>query len=322
MLDKSLEGSLLSPFWVEVDPDRLHAFAQATGQTNPQYLDLAVARAQGYRDLPIPPTFYFCLEMAAPQPMEIYERLGVDYARVLHGEQHFQYYRMAFAGERLHFAPRITSLYARKGGALEFIVLDTRVKADNGEHVADLRSVMVVNHAMAISSSKSASERVEVAISSASSNNKDLKIQPSNSLQKLVTSPITRDTLLRYAAASWDENPLHVDQSYARQAGHPDVFAHGMLSASYLSRLLTDCLDQAAIDSIHLRFVAITRLGDAVHAQVSEIDSDSVSVISPPSNIVKLNAFNQHGECKVVGTARIRMDLSHSSHQPLSAAQH
>jgi acyl dehydratase len=127
---------------------------------------------------------------------------------------------------------------------------------------------------------------------------------------------------LRYAAASWDENPLHVDQSYARQAGHPDVFAHGMLSAAYLSRLLTDCLDQAAIDSIHLRFVAITRLGDAVHAQVSEIDSDSVSVISPPSKIVKLNAFNQHGECKVVGTARIRMDLSHSSHQPLSAAQH
>jgi acyl dehydratase len=322
MLDKSLEGSLLSPFWVEVDPDRLHAFAQATGQTNPQYLDLAVARAQGYRDLPIPPTFYFCLEMAAPQPMEIYERLGVDYARVLHGEQHFHYYRMAFAGERLHFAPRITSLYARKGGALEFIVRDTRVKADNGEHVADLRSVMVVNHAMAISSSKSASERVEVAIPFAFSHNKDLKIQPSISFQKLVTSPITRDTLLRYAAASWDENPLHVDQSYARQAGHPDVFAHGMLSAAYLSRLLTDCLDQAAIDSIHLRFVAITRLGDAVHAQVSEIDSDSVSVISPPSNIVKMNVFNQHGECKVVGTARIRMDLGHSSHQPLSPAQH
>jgi acyl dehydratase len=322
MLDKSLEGSLLSPFWVEVDPGRLHAFAQATDQTNPKYLDFAVARAHGYPDLPIPPTFYFCLEMAAPQPMEIYERLGVDYAQVLHGEQHFHYYRMAFARERLHFAPCITSLYARKGGALEFIVRDTRVEAENGEHVADLRSVMVINHALAISSSESPSEPVKVAISSASSFNKDLKTQPSNSLPELVSSPITRDTLLRYAAASWDENPLHVDQSYARQAGHPDVFAHGMLSAAYLSRLLTDCLDQAAIDSIHLRFVAITRLGDAVHAQVSEIDSDSVSVISPPSKIVKLNAFNQHGECKVVGTARIRMDLSHSSHQPLSAAQH
>lgn len=69
--------------------------------------------------------------------MEIYERLGVDYAQVLHGEQHFHYYRMAFARERLHFAPCITSLYARKGGALEFIVRDTRVEAENGEHVAD-----------------------------------------------------------------------------------------------------------------------------------------------------------------------------------------
>ena len=319
MLDKRLEGSLLSPFWVEVDPGRLHAFAQAIDQTNPKYLDLAVARAHGYPDLPIPPTFYFCLEMAAPQPMEIYERLCVDYARVLHGEQHFHYYRMAFARERLHFAPRITSLYARKGGALEFIVRDTRVEAENGERVADLRSVMVVNHALAISSSESPSERVKA---SASSFNKDLKTQPSKSLPELVTSPITRDTLFRYAAASWDENPLHVDQSYARQAGHPDVFAHGMLSAAYLSRLLTDCLDQAAIDSIHLRFVAITRLGDAVHAQVSDIPSDSVSVISDPAHIVKMNTFNQHGECKVVGTARIRMDLGHSYRQPPSQRQH
>jgi acyl dehydratase len=259
------------------------------------------------------------MEMAAPQPIEIYERLGVDYARVLHGEQHFHYYRMAFARERLHFAPRITSLYARKGGALEFIVRDTRVEAENGERVADLRSVMVINHALAISSSESPSERVK---SSASSFNKDLKTQPAKSFPELVTSPITRDTLLRYAAASWDENPLHVDKSYARQAGHPDVFAHGMLSAAYLSRLLTDCLDQAVIDSMHLRFVAITRLGDAVHAQVSDIASDSVSVISDPAHIVKMNTFNQHGECKVVGTARIRMDLGHSYRQPPSQRQH
>jgi acyl dehydratase len=321
MLDKRLEGCALSPFWVQVDSARLQAFAQATDQTNPQYLDLAAARAQGYPDLPIPPTFYFCLEMAAPQPMELYERLSVDYARVLHGEQHFHYYRMAFAGDRLHFVPRITSLYARKGGALEFIVRDTRVESENGERVADLRSVMVVNHALAISSSAPTSERVVDSVSSASSSNKHLKTQPLNSLPVMVTSPITRDTLLRYAAASWDENPLHVDKSYARQAGYPDVFAHGMLSAAYLSRLLTDCLDQAAIDSIHLRFVAITRLGDAVHAQVSEIDFDSVSDITHPVNIVKMNAFNQHGECKVVGTTRFRMDLGHSHRQPLSPRQ-
>jgi hypothetical protein len=123
--------------------------------------------------------------------MEIYERLDVDYARVLHGEQHFHYHRMAFARERLHLAPRITSLYARKGGELEFIVRDTRVEAENGERVADLRSVMVVNHALAISSGESPSEPVKVTISSASSFKKDLKTQPSKCLPELVTSPIT-----------------------------------------------------------------------------------------------------------------------------------
>jgi acyl dehydratase len=309
MLNKRLEGSALTPFWVQVDPARLQAFAQAIDQTNPQYLDQVAARAQGYPDLPIPPTFYFCLEMSAPQPMELYERLGVDYARVLHGEQHFYYYRMAFAGDRLHFIPRITSLYARKGGALEFIVRDTRVESENGERVADLRSVMVVNHALAMSSSAPTSKQVVDVVSSASSSNKDLRTEPLNSLPGLVSSPITRDTLMRYAAASWDDNPLHLDQSYARKAGHPDVFAHGMLSAGYLSRLLTNWIDQASIDSIHLRFVAITKLGDAVHARVSAIDLDGGSVISHPVNIIKMNAFNQLGECKVVGTARLRMNL-------------
>lgn len=84
--------------------------------------------------------------MGAPQPMEIYERLGVDYARVLHGEQHFRYHRLAFAGERLRFVSRIAQLYERQGGALEFIVRETRVLGTDELPVANLRSVMVVRH--------------------------------------------------------------------------------------------------------------------------------------------------------------------------------
>lgn len=144
MLDMQLKGAELTPFSVEVERGRLRAFARATGQDNPIYRDEEAARAQGHPSLPVPPTFLFCLEMESPNPMEVFERLQVNYAQVLHGEQHFVYHRLAHAGETLRFKPRIADLYEKKNGALGFIVWETRVEGRDGSPVADLRSVMVV----------------------------------------------------------------------------------------------------------------------------------------------------------------------------------
>lgn len=146
MLDTRLKGIELTSFNVAVERGRLQAFAKATGQDNPVYRDEAAARAAGYPSLPVPPTFLFCLEMERPNPMEVFERLGVDYAHVLHGEQHFVFHRLAFAGETLRFKSRIADLYEKRGGALGFIVWETRVEGSDGAAVADLRSVMVVRH--------------------------------------------------------------------------------------------------------------------------------------------------------------------------------
>ena len=134
----------LTPFSVEVECGRLRAFSRVTGQDDPVYSDVAAALTAGYPSLPVPPTFLFCLEWEGPQPMKMYERLGIDYSHVLHGEQHFRYHRMAFAGETLRFAPRITDQYQKKGGSLRFLVRETRVEGEDERAVADLRSVYVV----------------------------------------------------------------------------------------------------------------------------------------------------------------------------------
>ena len=52
--------------------------------------------------------------------------------------------------------------------------------------------------------------------------------------------PVSRHTLALYCGASGDHNPIHVDLDYAKSAGLDDVIAHGMLSAGYLARMLTD----------------------------------------------------------------------------------
>jgi acyl dehydratase len=42
------------------------------------------------------------------------------------------------------------------------------------------------------------------------------------------TVAVGRQTLVAYAAASGDQNPIHQDESFARSVGLPDVIAHGM----------------------------------------------------------------------------------------------
>ena len=76
--------------------------------------------------------------------------------------------------------------------------------------------------------------------------------------------PVSRHTLALYCGASGDHNPIHVDLDYAKSVGLDDVIAHGMLSAGYLARMLTDWVPQSTIRSINNRFTAMTHIGDSV----------------------------------------------------------
>lgn len=143
MIDRRHIGTELPPFTVDVEPGRLRFFAKAIGQTDPVYADADAARAAGHPGLPVPPTFLFCLEMDGPNPAAVRELLGLDYRRILHGEQGFTYHRLAHAGDRLVFRQRIADIYDKKGGALEFIVRHTQVTTPAGEPVAELRCVTV-----------------------------------------------------------------------------------------------------------------------------------------------------------------------------------
>ncbi|MDP9971827.1 acyl dehydratase [Variovorax paradoxus] len=146
MIDRRHIGHQLPPFQVEVEKGRLRLFAKATGQTDPVYIDEAAARDAGHPGLPVPPTFFFCLEMEAPNPAAIRELLGMDYRSLLHGEQGFSYHAMAYAGDTLTFGQRIEDIYDKKNGALEFVVRKTTVSNQRDELVAELRCVTVVRN--------------------------------------------------------------------------------------------------------------------------------------------------------------------------------
>ena len=146
MIDRRHIGHELPPFQVDVEKGRLRFFTKATGQDDPVYTDEDAARAAGHPGLPVPPTFFFCLEMESPNPAAVRELLGIDYRRLLHGEQGFTYHRMAYAGDTLSFQQRIEDIYDKKNGALEFVVRKTSVTNQRGEPVADLRCISVIRN--------------------------------------------------------------------------------------------------------------------------------------------------------------------------------
>ena len=123
-------------------------------------------------------------------------------------------------------------------------------------------------------------------------------------LPAFVTSPLSRLTLALYAGASGDHNPIHVDLDFARAAGMPDVFAHGMLSMAYLGRLLTNWVPQESICEFSVRFAAITHVGNAIRCEgvVKEKDEAARTVR------VVLTTRDENGEIKLSGEAVIALD--------------
>lgn len=144
MPDQSLIGRSLGVTTAELEKGRLRFFAKSIGETDPVYTDEAAAQAAGYPSLPMPPTFLFCLEREGRDTDHVIEDIyGFDLGRILHGEQSFIYHRMAFAGDVLTFDARVVDVYEKKGGALQFVVAQTRVTNQRGEHIADVLSSTV-----------------------------------------------------------------------------------------------------------------------------------------------------------------------------------
>jgi acyl dehydratase len=145
-VDSAFVGTQLPATTLTVDAGRLRFFAKAIGETNPLYTDVEAAKAAGYADLPVPPTFLFSIELENPDQFRWVVDQGIDPRFVLHGEQSFTYHSIAHAGDTLTATPRIVDVYSKKGGALEFIVKNTTVTRADGSAVADLETVIVVRN--------------------------------------------------------------------------------------------------------------------------------------------------------------------------------
>jgi acyl dehydratase len=120
-------------------------------------------------------------------------------------------------------------------------------------------------------------------------------------LPVLVKGPITKDQLKAYGSASGDPNPMHLDDEFARNAGYPGVFAHGMLSMGYLGEFLVQAGGTGSVRRFRARFAKITWPGEVItcRGRVTNVSDEGAN------RLVECDIWteNQDGERKLAGSA-------------------
>jgi len=90
------------------------------------------------------------------------------------------------------------------------------------------------------------------------------EVAEGQALPPFVVEKLTRTDLVRYAGASGDFNPIHHDEEFARAAGNPTVFGHGMLTAGFLGKCLTDAVGVENLRRYKVRFATRVWPGDRI----------------------------------------------------------
>jgi len=125
----------------QVGREKVREFATAIGDHNPAYHDVSAAQALGHPDLVAPPTFAFTIAMRATAALVFDPGLGLDYSRVVHGEQRFAYTRPLVAGDSVVATTTIESIRVAAGNDILLTRVD--LATEDGEAVVSCWNTIV-----------------------------------------------------------------------------------------------------------------------------------------------------------------------------------
>jgi acyl dehydratase len=129
----------------EIGREAIRSFAEATAAgnpVNPAHVDPEAAQALGYPDVIAPPTMAMIVAHRANFRYTDDPEAGIDYSRVVHGEQKFIHHRPIIAGDRLVTVLTVDSI--RGAGGHSMIVLRSDIATDAGEPVCTALGTIVV----------------------------------------------------------------------------------------------------------------------------------------------------------------------------------
>ena len=109
-----------------------------------------------------------------------------------------------------------------------------------------------------------------------------------------------KDDLVKYAKASGDSNPIHLDKAFAKTIGFDNVIAHGMLVMAHLGKSIANSNSVSFLRHFSVQFCSITRLEEKLiyKGEVSKIEKNNQKRIIT----LKLKVLNLSGEVKILGS--------------------
>ena len=147
MLDRKFIGYEFEPREMLVPRWKVSQFANAIREKNPIYYDLNEAKAQGYRDIPVPPTFF--TKMMYSGEKNFYVTLGIDFKKLLDGGKEFRYYSQCVAGDTIIYQTKVENIIEKEGkrGKMDILTAITKGKnRDSNEKLFEVTNTLIVFH--------------------------------------------------------------------------------------------------------------------------------------------------------------------------------
>lgn len=146
MIDRSFIGLEMGPFHATLEKGQMELFAKALGENKSIYSDESVAQAKGFPSLVALPTYLIRLGTRDDLTFGLFDKLGIDLAKLLHGEQEFILERPLCAGETLRGVKKVTDIFDKKDGALEFVVTETVYHDEQGRFAGSDQCTFVIRN--------------------------------------------------------------------------------------------------------------------------------------------------------------------------------
>ncbi|MGB1101458.1 MAG: FAS1-like dehydratase domain-containing protein [Pontimonas sp.] len=143
----SVNPELLETVFEPTEPylvgrEKVREFASAVFATAPLHHDVDAAVAAGYPDVVAPPTFPIVIQEKTLKQLLSHPGAGIDFSRVVHGDQKFEYERPLIAGDEVIATLRVTKIQSLGGHTM--VTSESTITTTDGEPVVVATSTLVI----------------------------------------------------------------------------------------------------------------------------------------------------------------------------------
>lgn len=233
-MNRELVGKVYPSQTFLVTTEAMMKYARAYNEDNPWFLD--EGRPGG---IIAPPMFGVVVSWFAVGSVVADPDLRVDLLHLLHSEQDMQFFRPIQPGDMITSQGKVLSIGEKAAG--ETLVVEVNCRNRREEEVQKILFTVFIR------GKRNRKKREE----------KPAEETPVGEPLLRVSQAIDQDQTYRYAEASGDHNPIHVDENVARMAGLSGIIVHGLCAMAFTSKIIIDRLcgnDPRRLRRLRVRF--------------------------------------------------------------------